>query len=123
MLAGAAQTVAGSAKTRNVVAVQQFLDDFPKVTVITNLKLLAMQVLVFLLVAVFLHFLMVIFVVANLEVGATVNLGNAVLDGLGAEFSRFTGGENHASVWYCQTEDGDDFLKGVIIHKILSINI
>ena len=44
-----------------------------------------MQVLVLLLVAVLLLFLVVVFVVADLQVGATVDLRNAVFDGLGAE--------------------------------------
>ena len=66
---------------------------------------------------------MVVFVVANLQVGAAVDLRDAVFDGLGAEGGVLTSGQNHASVRHGQTEDGDDLLEGVVVHEILLVDV
>ena len=73
VLARATQAVAGGAETRDEVVVEELVDDVAQRAVVTNLELLAVQVLVLLLVAVLLFFLVVVFVVANLQVGAAVD--------------------------------------------------
>ena len=93
MLARATEAVARRAEARNEVVVEELVDDVAEATVVANLKLLAVEVLVFLLVAVLLLFLVVVFVVADLQVGAAVDLRDAVFDGLGAEGGVFAGGQ------------------------------
>ena len=59
MLAGTAQTVARCAEARDKVVVQKLVDDVTQGAVVADLELLAVQVLVFLLVAVLFLFLVV----------------------------------------------------------------
>ena len=66
---------------------------------------------------------MMIFVVTDLQVGAAIDLRDAVLDGLGAELGGLAGRQDHTGVGHCQTEDGDDFFEGVVIHKVLGVDV
>ena len=72
--------------------VEELVDGLAQGAVVADLELLAVQVLVLLLVAVLLLFLVVVFVVANLQVGAAVDLRDAVFDGVGAEGGVLAGG-------------------------------
>ena len=77
VLARATQTVASRAEARDEIMVKELIDDVAQGAVVANLELLAVQVLVLLLVAVLFLFLVVVFVVANLQVGAAVDLRDA----------------------------------------------
>ena len=74
MFTGSAQTIACCAEARDEVVVQKLIDDVAQGAVVADLELLAVQVLIFLLVAVFFFFFVMVFVVANLQVGAAVDL-------------------------------------------------
>ena len=98
VLTRSTKTVASRAEARDEVMVEEFVNGLAQAAVVANLELLAVQVLVLLLVAVFLLLLVVVFVVTDLEVGTTVDLGDAVFDGFDAEGGILAGGQNHTRI-------------------------
>ena len=110
VFAGAPQPVTGGAERGQHILRQQFLDDFVQGAVVVNQELPLVEVVRLLLLG----------VTPQLDAGATVYLRHAELQELIAQCRRFTCGEDHAGIGYCQAENGHQSREIGIRHEVRS---
>ena len=104
----AAFPVAGSAEAWDIAQFHEPVYNFIQGTTVTDIKLFRFCIFRFRFA-----------VASHAGAGAPANLGNTKMQHTFSACLAFSGGNNHACVWYSNTDAGNNFCKGIVINSIV----